>query len=106
MTGFIQRSRVGQPLRIFDIQFSARSESLAVSSITRRQHAVEHVHSEGDGFEQILRRPHAHQVTRPVCGHRWRYLPNHIPHNSLFLAYAESSNSISVKAYLHCALET
>ena len=54
--------------RRFHHQPPGRDEHRATPRVPRRQHAVDHVHAALDGFDDVHRVAHAHQIARPVGG--------------------------------------
>src|SRR5688572_31260974 len=57
--------------RVLDHDLARVDEGLAVASVARGHHAVEHVDAGCDGLQQILRSTHPHQVARPLGWQAW-----------------------------------
>ena len=47
-------------------------ERHAVTAISGRHHAIEHVDATRHGFEDVIRRSNTHQITRALSGKKWR----------------------------------
>ena len=63
-------------------------------------HAVEDIHSPGDGADQVLRRAYAHQVARPLPGHRRLQCFEHGKAFTFRLAYGQAAHGIPVETFL------
>ena len=73
---------------------------MAVARVTRRHHAVEHVHTASHTLDQILRLAHAHQIARLVGRHLRRQEVQHTDHLFLRFAHREAANCQAVEADL------
>src|SRR4029453_14022670 len=55
--------RLGRPVvRVPDFHDAARREEIAVPRVTRRQHAIEHIHAARDCEHEVFRRADTHQI--------------------------------------------
>lgn len=73
------------PLRVFDVDDALRGEELSVAAVAGRHHAVEHVDSPGEGFQQVGRQ------LRGGDGH-------HFLHLFVRFAHAEAADGGARKA--------
>ena len=78
---------------------------MAVACITGRHHAVKHVDTCGNAFDQILRRADAHQVARLVGGQAVRRMRHDALHFFLGLAHAHAANRIAGQVQLDQSVE-
>ena len=65
---WVKRARILGIARLFDRNFSFRSEQQAVTRGPRGQDAIHHVDAQAGVLDDFLGRAHAHQVTRLVGG--------------------------------------
>src|SRR5690606_26162558 len=64
----IDRAGIGPEAAVADIQYAFAREELAVTGMSSRDYAVEHVDAARDGGDEIARRSDAHEVARPIRG--------------------------------------
>jgi len=86
----VERSFVFRVARLLDVDAPVPGERLAIATVARGQHAIEHVDAAPDGLEQIVGRPHAHQVARAVRGHLGREFAQYAHHLLDWLAHREA----------------
>src|SRR5690349_14189956 len=67
---FIERARIGAKLSALDVDASLGRERRAVPSHARRRDAIEEIDTATHTFDEILRKAHAHQVSRPIVWQR------------------------------------
>src|SRR5262249_51265181 len=84
--------------RIAQIDGAETREGHAVPAIACRQHAVEHIDAALYRFEQVLRSPYSHQITRPILREVWDSPFYHFEHHRLRLADRKPADRISVEA--------
>ena len=82
------------------LQKSARGKSGAALRQLRRHDAIEHVHPAMDGFQQIERRAHAHQVTRLVVRQQSGRELADVFAFALALAHREPADRVTVERHL------
>src|SRR5215213_4858371 len=105
-TRFVERARVVRPLCVLDVQLAARRESLACSTVPRRQNAIKHVNAPRNCLDEIFGRADTHQVSRRVFRHFRDDLFYHIKHHRLLFADAQSADGVAVKANVYGLFET
>ena len=91
-------------LRVFvnaapHLQEPARSEDGAALGELRRHDAIEHVHAAMDGFENIERRAHAHQIARFVLRQKLRREFAHLFALVFAFAHREPANRKAVERH-------
>lgn len=97
-TLFIRRARVFTVARVFYIDATAGSEQLPVAGVASGKHAVEHIDSRCDGFNDVFRRSHPHQITRTVRGHPRRDVRDDFHHRAFFFAHRKPAYGIAIES--------
>src|SRR5450759_4477404 len=86
------------PVRcVLDVQFSRGRKKLAIAAVTRRKDAVKLVDAEADGLPKILRRSHAHEVTRLILGEKLGGEGHHVQRRGMGLPQRKSPERIAGK---------
>src|SRR5688500_16528153 len=91
ITRFIERPRVGRPLRVLDVQLPARRERMSVPAVPRRQKTVILVDTARYCFNEILRRAQAHQVSRAIFRRPWRDVADDQMNHCLLFSDAQNA---------------
>ena len=68
LTAFLEGPAVGPESGVLDAQQALAGKHIAVSSVARRQNAVEKIDAMTNGMQDIRRRPHSHQIARFAIG--------------------------------------
>ena len=88
-------------LGVADGELALRGEDGAVARVAGRHHAVEEVESHRDEADQLLGRPDAHQVARPVLGQQRDGVARDAASQAALLADREPADGIAVEAERH-----
>src|SRR5262249_43475335 len=83
----------------------AAGEVLAVAPVASRHDAIEHIDSKRDRLNDVFRRAHAHQVTRPLPRHERGDLGDDVEHRALFFADGKPADAVAVESQLDQSLE-
>ncbi len=94
----VQRAEVVFVASLFDDDAAFAQEGLSVASISRREHAVEHVDPRSDADDEIARRPDAHQIARPGFVEAPRDPREHLVHRGDRLSDRESPQREPIEA--------
>ena len=81
------------PLLVAHVHRTLVGEEHGVAPIAGRHHAVEHVDTTLNGFQDVLGRTHTHQVARTVLGQDVVDHLNHLVHHLRRLANSQSANA-------------
>ena len=96
----IDRIAIADKARVFDADLAEARKKRAVAGISRRHHAVEHIHAASDIFDEILGRTDPHQISRARRIDVWHHGLYGFVHQLVFLAHAKPSDRKPVKAHL------
>src|SRR5215510_15226495 len=102
----VERALVAGELCVPNVHLPARGEDLAVARVPRWHHAIEHVHAARHAFDQILRRPHAHQIAWLVSGHLRRDEFGDVVHPPLLFPDTEPADRVAFETYLDQLIQT
>ena len=71
-----------------------------MTSVSAWHHAVEHIDSTSNSFNNIRGSSYAHEITRLIYRHKWLNNVNYTVHFLSRLTYSQSADSIAVKVKL------
>src|SRR2546421_3328505 len=103
---FIQRLLVQAIAGVLDVQLASRGKRLPSPSIARRQHAIKHVDTACDSFDQIFGSADPHQISWLIDGHARGDVFYHVHHYIFLFAHAETADGIAIEADVDCAFKT
>src|SRR5437762_7901915 len=66
IAAFFYRAGIGDQLAVAQSQWTLRREGIRVSPVARGHDAIEHIHTLGNGGDDVARETDAHQVARLV----------------------------------------
>src|SRR5574344_573352 len=95
----IDRREIVLPAFIFNIDDAFGGESHAVTPVTSRHDAVEHIHAAGYGLDDIGGCTHAHEVTRLIFREYGVHHLNHLVHRLGRFSNSETADSVAVTAF-------
>src|SRR5512132_1251831 len=96
-TARLQRLLVLAELRIADVEWTVGGERLPRASRSRRKHAIEHVNSAPNCFDDVVGLADAHQVTRLVLGKLAGSIIEASAHCVVPLAHRQSTDRIAIE---------
>jgi hypothetical protein len=86
---------------VLDINPSGRGKQAPVPCMARGDDAVKHIDTSFHALKNILWKANAHEVTRLFSGKVFENHIRHLPHDTLWLTYAESAHSIAIEPDPH-----
>ena len=87
---------VGFPFLVAHVHRAVVSEQHRITTVACRHHAVEHIHTALDGFENVLRRTHTHEVAGLVLRKNLIHHLDHLVHHLRRFAYRQTTDGITV----------
>ncbi len=94
--GRVNGRKISLPFLVSDIDDPFRSIEHPVPGVAGRQHAVEHINSPGDAFQNIFGRPDPHEVAGFVFRENFCHQFCHCIHILRRFAYGESAYSVAL----------
>src|SRR5262249_58757199 len=85
--------------RVGEVDRAAPREGHAVTSVARRQNAIEHVNTARHRLDEIMRRADTHQITRALIGKHWRRFGDDPEHHLLRFADGKAADRVAVKIH-------
>ncbi len=106
ITGGIEGTRISAILCVFDHHPPCRGKQKAVTRVTRREDAVEHVDPSAHALEQVLWFTNPHEIARLVHRQLGSSMCHEIVHDVPWFTDAQTAYGIAVEAALDQFLYT
>ena len=98
VAGRIDGREVVRPLAVLDVDDTFGGKQHPVAAVAGRHHAVHHVDTAVDGFQDVGRRADAHQVAGSVGRQDGADLLDHLVHHLMWLAHGQTSDGVPLRS--------
>ena len=93
---WVHRTEVHLPFLVAHVHRTIIGEEHRIAAVAGWHDAVEHIHTTLDGFQDILRSTHTHQVARLVLWQNLVHHLNHLIHHLGRFSHGKTADGISV----------